>query len=140
MTRTARRGLETFLCEAASSRLTGSMPSRQTSATSAPNTVNTAPPARAPSRCVRPVGLVPACLAASSCLPLRRGMRPPSLAQVRLGQLPEEDDAELEQRAGAPAERGELAREVARADPQHAGGDELGARLFGLVHVAPQHA
>src|SRR5918999_2087614 len=140
MTRTALRILPGRSSDAASSRLTGSIPSRHTRATSAPNTVTTAPPASAPSRWVRPDVLVPACLATSSRLALRRGMCPPSLAEIGLGELAEEDDAELDEPAEAPAEGGELAGEVASADAEDAGGDDLRAGLAGLVDVAAQHA
>src|SRR4051812_48941015 len=84
-----------------SSRLCGSMPSRHTRATSAPNTVSTAPPARTPSRCVRADGLRPASPASFSRLPLALAIPPPLREQVGLGQLAEEDPAEPQQRADA---------------------------------------
>src|SRR3712207_999534 len=125
---------------APTSRLTGSMPSFHTRVSSAPITVSTAPPARAPSRCVRPDGFRPACVAFLSRRSLRRDTRTPPLAQVRLGELAEEDGHELEQRAQAAPEGGELAREVARPDAQHARRHDLGARLARLLDVAAQHA
>src|SRR5919108_2035453 len=109
MTITERRSGFTTSSREASSRLTGSMPSFQIRVSSAPNTVSTAPPASAPSRRVRPVGLRPASWAALSRLPLRCGMRTPSLAEVGLGQLAEEDDPELDERAQVAAEGRELA-------------------------------
>ena len=72
------------------------MPSRHTRASSAPNTASTAPPARTPSTWVRPDGcaarlagrLEPLLLALATCQP--------PLAQVGLGELAEEDPAELD--------------------------------------------
>src|SRR5437773_2410002 len=119
-------------------RLWGNMPSRQMRVSSAPNTARTAPPARTPRTRVRPDGARPASLAAFrrlSFLSLRCAMCAPSLAQVGLRELAHEDHAELHQRAelgaqarAAGAEGRQLAREVAYADAQHAGGDHLGVR------------
>src|SRR3954471_10685731 len=100
-------------------RLRGSVPSRHTRVTSAPKTVITAPPARMPSTWVRLLGLLRAASAAARRLALRVDTcaRPP--AQVRLGQLPAEDQSELAERGGlrprtgpAGAERRQLLREV----------------------------
>src|SRR3954453_6419763 len=126
-----------------SSRLCGSIPSRHTRATSAPKTVITAPPASAPSRCVRPVGLRPASVASLSRLPLVVfAIAPPLGEHVGLGQLAEEDPAEPPERpdlgGGARPvgpERRELLGEVAYADPQHAGRDELRRVVVGRLDV-----
>src|SRR4051812_15866690 len=119
------------------------MPSRQTRVISAPNTAITAPPARMPRTCVRPVGREPACLAAFRRLSLRGDTGAPSLAQIRLGELLPEDHPEphqraelrAEARAGRP-ERRELLGEVAHADAQHAGGQLGGAVVARLLDVA----
>src|SRR5215470_7909028 len=122
------------------------MPSRHTRVTSAPNTAITAPPARMPSTWVRPVGFLPAWLAAARRLSLRDLAIAPTLAQVDLGQLADEDHAELDQpaelgadpAATARAERGQLLGEVLHPDAQDPGGDELGARLLAFVDMALQ--
>src|SRR5262245_14270945 len=118
------------------SRDCGTMPSRHTRATSALNTVSTAPPASAPSRCVRPDGLRPASVASLSRLPLVFAIPAPLAEQIGLGELAEEDPAEAQHRAqpchrarSAP-ERRQLLGEVAHPDAQDARGDELGALLL----------
>src|SRR5919204_173460 len=130
-----------------SSRLCGSMPSRHTRVTSAPNTVSTAPPARKPSRWVRPDGLRPASLAFLSRLPLVMAIPPPLREQVGLGELAEEDPSEPAERAelgdGARAagpERRQLLGEVAHADSQHARRDELCALILLGLDMAAQDA
>src|ERR1051325_5095868 len=112
-------------------RLCGSIPSRHTRVSSAPNTVSTAPAAKKPSRCVRPVGLLPAASACFRRLPLLIAIAPPLREHVGLGQLTEEDPAEAYEGAELLAdarpvgpERRELLGEVAHADPQHAGRDQ----------------
>src|SRR5215217_5255314 len=80
-------------------RLRGRVPSRQMRVASAPNTVMTAPPARTPSTCVRPLGLLRAASAAARRLALRVDTCAPPLAQVCLGQLLPEDQRELPDRA-----------------------------------------
>src|SRR3954451_6075572 len=128
-------------------RLRGSVPSFQTRAISAPNTVITAPPARNPSRRVRLLGLLRAASAAARRLALRgdTGARPPS--QVGLGELLHEDHAELHERAElgaearpARAERRELLGEVACADDDGAAGHLLRGLVAALFDVAAQHA
>src|SRR3954447_3638532 len=128
-------------------RLRGSVPSFQTRATSAPKTVMAAPPARIPSTWVRLLGLLRAASAAARRLALRvdTGARPP--AQVRLAQLPAEDQSELAERGGlrprigpARAERRQLLREVAHADLDDAGRDHLSGVIVALGHVALQDA
>src|SRR4029079_14895637 len=110
-----------------------------------PKTVITAPPARMPSTCVRPLDVVRAASAAARRLALRgdTGARP--RAQIRLGELLHEHDAELHERLdplhrarGGRAERRELFGEVAGADDDRPGGD----RVLGvaLVHVSAQDA
>src|SRR3954454_982758 len=121
-----RRTRPTSLPSAASAacwRLCGSMPSRQTRVSSAPNTVSTAPAASTPSRCVRPDGLLPASCAALRRLSLVLTIAPPLREDVGLGELPEEDPAEPDQRPElladarpVRAERRELLGEVAHAD------------------------
>src|SRR4051812_22902881 len=112
-------------------RLWGSIPRRQMRVSSAPNTASTAPPASTPSTRVRPDGARPAWLAAFRRLSflvsflglvLTCAMCAPSLAQVGLGELADEDEAELRECAElcaqarpAGAEGRELAREVADA-------------------------
>src|SRR4051794_28123598 len=127
-----------------SCRLWGSMPRRQTRASSAPKTASTAPPAKAPSTRVRPDEARPTCLASLSRFSLRPGMSA-ALAQIGLGELGHEDPAELDQRPelraevrAARAEGGQLLGEVADADPQHAGGHELGVRVVAGLHVSAQ--
>src|SRR3954453_16190821 len=95
----ARRTRPCCRPSAASCRLCGSMPSRHTRVSSAPKTVSTAPAASAPSRCVRPDGLLPASCAAFSRLSLVLTIAPPLREHVGLGELPEEDPAEPDQRA-----------------------------------------
>src|SRR4051812_26710149 len=100
------------------------MPSRQMRVISAPNTASTAPPARIPRSCVRPEDSLPAWEAASSRLALRDVAIAPSLAQVDLCELVDEDHAELHEpaelvadaRAATRAERRELLGEVLHAD------------------------
>src|SRR4051794_723444 len=125
-------------------RLRGSTPSRHTRVSSAPITVITAPAARTPSTCVRPVGLLPACCAAFRRFSLRGDTSTASLLEVGLGELLHENHAEAHERAellarrrAAGSERGELLGEVARADAQHAAGQRLA--LLTLAHVALQH-
>src|SRR3954454_13246313 len=127
-------------------RLRGSIPSRHTRVSSAPNTAITAPPARTPSTCVRPVGLVPAWLAALRRLSLRCDTGAPSLAQVGLGELLHEDHAEPGQRAelgperrAARPERRQLPGEVLGADAQDARRELLRAGVAALGHVALEH-
>src|SRR3954453_9710995 len=113
-------------------RLRGRVPSRHTRVSSAPKTVSTAPPARTPSTWVRPLVFVRAASAAFRRLALRCDTlaRPP--AQVGVGELLHEDDAELEYRpdalAGARCGRAEgrqLLGEVLRADHDDPAGDDL---------------
>src|SRR5262249_956830 len=102
--------------------------------------VSTAPPARIPSTCVRPLAsLRVASAAAFSRLALRGDTSTRSPAQVGLGELPDEDHAELDERAQAAArtERRELLGEVARADADDARGHQLAAVV---VDVPAQHA
>src|SRR5512133_2777140 len=120
------------------------MPRRQTRASSAPNTASTAPPAKTPSRRVRPDEARPTSVACLSRFSLRRDMSA-ALAQVGLGELGREDPAELEQRAelrrevrAAGTEGRQLLGEVADADAQHAGGDELSVGVLADLHVAAQ--
>src|SRR5262245_33938292 len=123
------------------------MPSRHTRVSSAPNTAITAPPARMPSTCVRPVGLLPASVAALSRLSLRDLAIAPTLAQVHLGQLADEDHAELDQPAelgadaagAARAERRHLLGEVLHPDAQDPGGDQLGTAVAAFLDMALQH-
>src|SRR5919198_5249565 len=143
----ARRTRPYWRPSAASWRLCGSMPSRHTRVSSAPNTVSTAPPASTPSRCVRPDGSWPAASAAFSRLPLVLAIAPPLREHVGLGQLAEEDPAEPQERAqrGAGAattrtERRELLGEVAYADAQDARSDELGRGVLVGLDVPAQHA
>src|SRR3954468_12818934 len=128
-------------------RLRGSVPSRHTRVTSAPNTVSTAPPARMPSTWVRLLGLLRAASAAASRLALRVDTcaRPP--AQVCLGELLGEDHAELDERSqlcahpgASRAERRQLLGEVAHADLDDPGADQLRAVVLALRDVPSQHA
>src|SRR5512133_1699702 len=138
---TAWLGLRPSSC---SWRLTGSIPRRQTRASSAPKTASTAPPANAPSTRVRPDEARPTCVASLSRFSLRAAMSA-ALAQVGLGELGHEDPSELDQRPelraevrAAGAEGGQLLGEVADADAQHAGGHELGLGVLAELHVAAQ--
>src|SRR3954452_5694747 len=113
-------------------RLRGSVPSRHTRVSSAPKTVSTAPPARTPSTWVRPLDFSRAASAALRRLALRDGTRARPPAQVGVGELLDEDDAEARQRlerlAAARrgrAERRQLLGEVTRADSEDPAGDEL---------------
>src|SRR3954462_5511610 len=99
------------------------MPRRHTRVSSAPNTLSTAPPASTPSRRVRPVGLLPASCAALRRLSLVFTIAAPLGEHVGLGQLAEEDPAELDERAELLADAGrvgpegrQLLGEVADAD------------------------
>src|SRR3954453_22299351 len=128
-----------------SCRLWGSMPRRQTRASSAPKTASTAPPAKAPSTRVRPDEARPTSVASLSRFSLRPGMSA-TLAQVGLGELGHEDPAELDQRPElraevrcAGAEGGQVLGEAGDADPPHAGAHELGVRVAARLDVAPQH-
>src|SRR5262245_36982438 len=123
------------------------MPSRHTRVSSAPNTAITAPPARMPRTWVRPVGFLPASVAALSRLSLRDLAIAPTLAQVDLGQLADEDHAELDQPAelradtagAARAERRELLGEVLHPDAQDARRDQLRGRVAAFLDMALQH-
>src|SRR4051794_32663251 len=114
---------------------------------SALNTVSTAPPASTPSTWVRLEDPLRAASAAARRLALRVDATTASLAQVGLGELSDEDHAELGQRAelladarAAGPERRQLLGEVTRPDDDHPGRDHRRRRVLALGHVALQDA